>query len=183
MTKKAAFPLAAAAGACYNGAMKRCVLFLMLTGLLGQPTQAAKADDLLRGLLQAGTQAVQEALPPDAGAATPTTPTPTTPTPTTPTPTAPPQGSPDLLSALLGDMQAQSRAYLDQLKEEGRQYAREVGKTVVAEIKKDKEVESTLHSLRLLCWGVVAYITLMSLLIFGMLCRINALLRRLQRER
>ncbi|MGN0829393.1 MAG: hypothetical protein ACI4PZ_06735 [Akkermansia sp.] len=158
--------------------MKRWVLFLMLTGLLGQPTQAAKADDLLRGLLQAGTQAVQEALPPEAGAATPTTPTPTT-----PTPTAPPQGSPDLLSALLGDMQAQSRAYLDQLKEEGRQYAREVGKTVVAEIKKDKEVESTLHSLRLLCWGVVAYITLMSLLIFGMLCRINALLRRLQRER
>lgn len=173
MTKKAAFPLAAAAGACYNGAMKRWVLFLMLTGLLGQPTQAAKADDLLRGLLQAGTQAVQEALPPDASAATPTTPTPTT----------PPQGSPDLLSALLGDMQAQSRAYLDQLKEEGRQYAREVGKTVVAEIKKDKEVESTLHSLRLLCWGVVVYITLMSLLIFGMLCRINALLRRLQRER
>lgn len=173
MTKKAAFPLAAAAGACYNGAMKRWVLFLMLTGLLGQPTQAAKADDLLRGLLQAGTQAVQEALPPEASAATPTTPTPTT----------PPQGSPDLLSALLGDMQAQSRAYLDQLKEEGRQYAREVGKTVVSEIKKDKEVESTLHSLRLLCWGVVAYITLMSLLIFGMLCRINALLRRLQRER
>ena len=173
MTKKAAFPLAAAAGACYNGAMKRWVLFLMLTGLLGQPTQAAKADDLLRGLLQAGTQAVQEALPPEASAATPTT----------PTPTAPPQGSPDLLSVLLGDMQAQSRAYLDQLKEEGRQYAREVGKTVVAEIKKDKEVESTLHSLRLLCWGVVVYITLMSLLIFGMLCRINALLRRLQRER
>lgn len=170
MTKKAAFPLAAAAGACYNGAMKRWVLFLMLTGLLGQPTQAAKADDLLRGLLQAGTQAVQEALPTETSAATPTTPT-------------PPQGSPDLLSALLGDMQAQSRAYLDQLKEEGRQYAREVGKTVVAEIKKDKEVESTLHSLRLLCWGVVVYITLMSLLIFGMLCRINALLRRLQRER
>ena len=173
MTKKAAFPLAAAARACYNGAMKRWVLFLMLTGLLGQPTQAAKADDLLRGLLQAGTQAVQEALPPDASAATPAPTAPTT----------PPQGSPDLLSALLGDMQAQSRAYLDQLKEEGRQYAREVGKTVVAEIKKDKDVESTLHSLRLLCWGVVVYITLMSLLIFGMLCRINALLRRLQRER
>ncbi|MGN0865932.1 MAG: hypothetical protein ACI4P8_07295 [Akkermansia sp.] len=153
--------------------MKRWVLFLMLTGLLGQPTQAAKADDLLRGLLQAGTQAVQEALPPENGAATPASTT-------TPSPT---QGSPDLLSALLGDMQAQSRAYLDQLKEEGRQYAREVGKTVVSEIKKDKEVESTLHSLRLLCWGVVAYITLMSLLIFGMLCRINALLRRLQRER
>lgn len=173
MTKKAAFPLAAAAGACYNGAMKRWVLFLMLTELLGQPTQAAKADDLLRGLLQAGTQAVQEALPTETSAATPAPTAPTT----------PPQGSPDLLSALLGDMQAQSRAYLDQLKEEGRQYAREVGKTVVAEIKKDKEVESTLHSLRLLCWGVVAYITLMSLLIFGMLCRINALLRRLQRER
>ena len=173
MTKKGAFPLAAAAGACYNGAMKRWVLFLMLTGLLGQPTQAAKADDLLRGLLQAGTQAVQEALPPENGAANTT--------PSTPSPA--PQGSPDILSAMLGNMQAQSRAYLDQLKVEGRQYAREVGKTVVSEIKKDKEVEATMHSLRLLCWGVVAYITLMSLLIFGMLCRINALLRRMQRGR
>ncbi|MGN0837227.1 MAG: hypothetical protein ACI4OS_07285 [Akkermansia sp.] len=156
--------------------MKRWVLFLMVMGLLGQPTQAAKADELLRGLLQAGTQAMQEALPPEDSTAN-------TPPGTPNTPAASPQGSSDILSAVLGNMQAQSRAYLEQLKDEGRQYAREVGKTVVSEIKKDKEVEATMHSLRLLCWGVVAYITLMSLLIFGMLCRINALLRRLQRER
>lgn len=65
-------------------------------------------------------------------------------------------------------------------KEEGRAYARELGDTMMERAMANKKVDQTLNSVRVLCWGVVAYITVVSLLLFGMMLHIHALLRKLQ---
>lgn len=66
-------------------------------------------------------------------------------------------------------------------KEEGRAYARELGDMMVERAMTNKKVNRTLDSVRALCWGVVAYITVVSLLLFGMMLRIQSLLGKMQK--
>lgn len=65
-------------------------------------------------------------------------------------------------------------------KEEGRAYARELGDTMMERAMANKKVDKTLDSVRALCWGVVAYITVVSLLLFGMMLRIQSLLGKMK---
>lgn len=67
-------------------------------------------------------------------------------------------------------------------KEEGRAYARELGDTMMERAMANKKVDKTLDSVRALCWGVVAYITVVSLLLFGMMLRIQSLLGKLKEK-
>lgn len=53
--------------------------------------------------------------------------------------------------------------YKEEYKAEGRQYARELGDIVVERIREDPQIQSSIYSIQALCWGVVAYLTLVSL--------------------
>lgn len=67
-------------------------------------------------------------------------------------------------------------------KEEGRAYARELGDTMMERAMANKKVDRALDSVRALCWGVVAYITVVSLLLFGMMLRIQSLLAKAEKR-
>ncbi len=80
--------------------------------------------------------------------------------------------------------------YKEEYKEEGRQYAGELGDLLVTRVVQDPEINHTITSLRTLCWAVVAYLTLVTLIMLGCLVylkRANAQLlaevRRLVREK
>lgn len=68
---------------------------------------------------------------------------------------------------------------LESYKEEGREYAREVGDTITQRMLENEKVNSTLDSVRYLCWGVVAYLTVVTLLMLLLLLRLRVLYARL----
>lgn len=70
------------------------------------------------------------------------------------------------------------REYLDKYKEEGRAYTRELAAIISERVLEHSKVASTLHSVRMLCWGVVIYLTVISLLIFYMLWRMKRMNER-----
>lgn len=55
--------------------------------------------------------------------------------------------------------------YKEQYKQEGREYAREVGDKIVGRVLKDPKIEGAIYSLQALCWGVIAYLTLVTLIV------------------
>lgn len=55
--------------------------------------------------------------------------------------------------------------YKEQYKEEGRAYARELGDQIAERIRKNPEISSTLTTVQILSWVVIAYLTLVTLLI------------------
>ncbi len=60
-------------------------------------------------------------------------------------------------------------ALLEGYKEDGRAYAREVGDIVVERVVRDPEISSTITSLRALCWWVIAYLTLVTIIMLSCL--------------
>lgn len=146
------------------------LLLPLLTLCLLHPAAQAKPDidRLLGGLVEAGNRALQaHTAPADTNA---------------PADTASTADETDKaftfrnpLEALQENLSALKETY----KEEGRAYARELGDIMVERVMSDKKVDNTLDSVRALCWGVVIYITIISLLLFGMMLRINTLLARL----
>lgn len=79
-------------------------------------------------------------------------------------------------------VQAELNGIKESYKQEGRAYAKELGDIMMERALANKKVDRTLDSVRALCWGVVAYITVISFLLFGMMLRINALLGQLRAE-
>lgn len=65
------------------------------------------------------------------------------------------------------------REYLEQYKAEGRAYTRELANIITERIVNHDKVASTLRSIRMLCWGVVIYLSVITLLIFFMLWRMK----------
>ena len=60
--------------------------------------------------------------------------------------------------------------YKEQYKQEGREYAREVGDMIVGRVLSDPRIENSIYSLQALCWGIVVYLTLVTLvMVFGLL--------------
>lgn len=60
--------------------------------------------------------------------------------------------------------------YKEQYKQEGREYAREVGDMIVGRVLSDPRIENSIYSLQALCWGIVVYLTLVTLImVFGLL--------------
>lgn len=65
------------------------------------------------------------------------------------------------------------RDYLNRYKDEGKEYARELANIITERIVNHEKIAAVLDSVRMLCWGVVIYLTIISILIFAMLWRMK----------
>ena len=63
--------------------------------------------------------------------------------------------------------------YKEQYKEEGRLYAREIGDKLVYRLREDPKIRTSLLSLQALCWGVVVYLTIVTLVMLVALLRMK----------
>ena len=144
---------------CYNPAMKKLFLTLIcLFSLL--PTVEARfdADQLLGGLLSAISE---------------------------PQPTAGAQDSPQTQpgdasgSSLTHMVRAAAAPLMDTFKEEGREYAKEVGDLITNRILESRKISDTLDSMRFFCWAVCIYLTIVTVIIIVLLLRLRALHTRL----
>lgn len=70
----------------------------------------------------------------------------------------------------------------EEYKQEGRQYARELGDIMVERVAEDKKISETLTSVRRLCYAVIAYLTAVTLLILFFFWRIRGILRRMEKK-
>lgn len=133
---------------------------VLLVGLFSvvQPAQAARDEalQLLSGLLSVGAEAVQ-----------------------------PSSAKPQAASGVQ-NVTAQFTAVFDDLKDaykqEGREYAQELGDVVVERIVQDQKINSALTSVRNLCYAVIAYLTLVTVLILFFFARIMAAIAKLREE-
>ncbi len=102
----------------------------------------------------------------------------------TPAAAAPASGSPAATPPGLGDslvltLRSATDNLLEAYKEEGREYAREVGDVITQRMLENEKVNDTLNSVRYLCWGVVGYLTIVTLIIIVLLLRLRVLYARL----
>lgn len=132
------------------------ILFTLISLFCLLPTAEAKinADQLLGGLLQVITEPHQE---------------------TTAQASPQRQNEPSFGEQLALIASAATEGF----KEEGRKYARELGDIVTQQIKEDKKINQTLDSLRIFCWAVVAYLTIVTALVIYLLLRLRVLHSRL----
>lgn len=133
--------------------MKRFLLICcVLSALFAAPVQA-KPDvgKLLGGLIQA----VAEEETDDGTAAD--------------APPAPSAAS--LQQSLAAELRLSAAGFVESCKEGGRAYAKELGDVLVQRFRNDPEIKSTLDSIRNLCWGVIAYLTLVTLI--GLVCLVR----------
>ena len=56
--------------------------------------------------------------------------------------------------------------YKEQYKKEGREYARELGDRMVERVKADPKISGTLTAIEALCWGIVGYLSFVTLFVF-----------------
>jgi len=63
--------------------------------------------------------------------------------------------------------------YKEQYKEEGRLYAREIGDKLVERLREDPKINASLTSVQALCWGVIAYLTVVTLVMLAALLRLK----------
>lgn len=69
--------------------------------------------------------------------------------------------------------------YKEQYKEEGRAYVREAGDLLAQQVLRNEEVAETLTSVKCLCWVVMIYLTLVTILIFFWAWRVKCTTNRL----
>ena len=133
--------------------MKHFLLILaFLVSIL--PAQAkADAGRLLDGLLNLGSQVTAEHAQPQQA----------------------PQQNTTSIDKLVLTLRGATDSLLESYKAEGREYAHEVGDIITQRMLKNPEVNNTLASVRSLCWGVVVYLTIVTILILVLLLRLRAL--------
>ena len=138
--------------------MKRFFLILLALACL-LPVQAkVDAGQLLGGLLQMVSE------PQAAG------------------PTPAPAKEPGLGEQIMLTLRGATDAVMESYKEEGREYAREVGDIITQRIMEDKKINSTLDSMRIFCWAVILYLTVVTLVVIYMLLRLRVLYARIMDE-
>lgn len=69
--------------------------------------------------------------------------------------------------------------YKEQYKEEGKAYAEELGNALVKRLMQNRELRHTLLSVRILCWGVAIYLSLVTIMIFVWVWRVKRTTQRL----
>ncbi len=162
--------------------MKYVLMLMMVLALAFHGSAGQREDALLQGLLGFGARALEtqapKPAPTDAEAAEPES------------ASAPSSLGLVLTSSLKPALDGIINEYKEQYKEEGRAYAREVGDIVVTRVVEDPEINSTITSLRTLCWAVVAYLTLVTFIMLGCLvylknanARLLAEVRRMARNK
>lgn len=70
-----------------------------------------------------------------------------------------------LASAVKGAVDELINEYKEQYKQEGREYAREVGDKIVTRVVNDPKIANSIYSLQALCWGVIVYLTIVTLIV------------------
>lgn len=75
-----------------------------------------------------------------------------------------------------------SAPLIDTFKEEGRAYAREVGDIITERILDSRKISDTLDSMRIFCWAVILYLTVVTLVVIYMLLRLRVLYARIMAE-
>lgn len=135
------------------------VLYTLIALVLFLPVQAkVDAGELLGGLLQMVNE-------PQATANAPA-----------------PAKEPSLGEQLMLTLRGATDAVVESYKEEGREYAKEVGDIITQRIMEDKKINSTLDSMRLFCWAVILYLTVVTLVVIYMLLRLRVLYARIMAE-
>lgn len=135
------------------------VLYTLIALVLFLPVQAkVDAGELLGGLLQMVNE-------PQATANAPA-----------------PAKEPGLGEQLMLTLRGATDAVVESYKEEGREYAKEVGGIITQRIMEDKKINSTLDSMRLFCWAVILYLTVVTLVVIYMLLRLRVLYARIMAE-
>lgn len=76
---------------------------------------------------------------------------------------------------------AASAPLVDAFKEEGREYAKEVGDIITERILESRKISDTLDSMRIFCWAVVVYLTIVTILIVVLLLRLRVLYSKLMK--
>lgn len=174
-----------------------CFLFVFVTCAgVAQETDASRTERIVGGLLDFGSaimkqraekKQAQQSLA-DEAAATPETQEPNTMEKLGKSVGVLVQGMTDpaylaktLGAALKETTELTLRDYLNRYKDEGREYARELANIITEKIVNHEKVSSVLDSIRMLCWGVVVYLTIISILIFIMLWRMKSINERVLR--
>lgn len=135
------------------------VLYTLIALVLFLPVQAkVDAGELLGGLLQMVSE-------PQATANAPA-----------------PAKEPSLGEQLMLTLRGATDAVMESYKEEGREYAKEVGGIITQRIMEDKKINSTLDSMRLFCWAVILYLTVVTLVVIYTLLRLRVLYARIMAE-
>ncbi|MEE1266898.1 MAG: hypothetical protein UHH87_11480, partial [Akkermansia sp.] len=93
-----------------------------------------------------------------------------------------PAKEPGLGEQIMLTLRGATDAVMESYKEEGREYAREVGDIITQRIMEDKKINSTLDSMRLFCWAVILYLTVVTLVVIYMLLRLRVLYARIMAE-
>lgn len=140
---------------CYIASMKKILICLLcLFSLLPTADARIDANQLLGGLLQIISEPQQDSQPQK-------------------------QDAPGFSEQMALMARAAAAPLLESFKEEGREYAKEVGDIITRRIKEDKKINQTLDSMRLFCWGVVIYLTIVTALVIYLLLRLHVLHSRL----
>lgn len=82
-----------------------------------------------------------------------------------------PSGS-DIKEVMYSSAKEALKPLVDEYKAEGREYAAELGDMLAEKVLNSPKVQETLFSVRALCWGVVGYLTLITILMMVMLGRV-----------
>lgn len=133
-------------------------LLLALTCLIPSAEAKIDANQLLGGLLQVISEP-QQNTPAQA--------------------TQQKQKEPDFGEQMTLMVRTATAPLLENFKEEGREYAKEVGDIITQRIMEDKKINQTLDSMRIFCWAVVAYLTIVTALVIYLLLRLRVLHSRL----
>lgn len=174
-----------------------CFLFVFVTCAgVAQEADASRTERIVGGLLDFGSAIMKQRAekkqaqqsPTDEAAATPETQEPNTMEKLGKSVGVLVQGMTDpaylaktLGAALKETTELTLRDYLNRYKDEGREYARELANIITEKIVNHEKVSSVLDSIRMLCWGVVVYLTIISILIFIMLWRMKSINERVLR--
>lgn len=174
-----------------------CFLFVFVTCAgVAQEADASRTERIVGGLLDFGSAIMKQRAekeqaqqsPADEAAATPETQEPNTMEKLGKSVGVLVQGMTDpaylaktLAAALKETTELTLRDYLNRYKDEGREYAREMANIITEKIVNHEKVSSVLDSIRMLCWGVVVYLTIISILIFIMLWRMKSINERVLR--
>lgn len=137
------------------------MMLMLLVALL----PAAQAENGIKQIVDGFLQVIAESELPSGGQAPPAQ-------------AKEPSMGEQLMLGLRGSMEA----LLDSYKKEGREYARELGGIVTQQIMEDKKINDTLDSMRIFCWAVIIYLTVISLIVLYLLLRLRVLYANIMEE-
>lgn len=150
--------------------MKR-ILIILCAVLLCLPSWAdTEGKQIFNNLLRAGVQAVQSTLkheqkdnevPDEANVSS----------------SSDPAGA--LSRVMIESLEKSLAGIKEQYKQEGRAYARELGDMVAERIVRSPRVQSTILTLQTLCWAIIAYLILVTILLLVSLQRLCSNDRRI----